>query len=85
MTAIIEYIYPFIFSNKSEFSYVLEKAVFLTTYADYPHPNVYPNPNPYHKPNAYPNPNPYPKPYPNPNPNPKLPLTGSASNRFPKH
>ena len=34
MTAIIEYIYPFIFSNKSEFSYVLEKAVFLTTYAD---------------------------------------------------
>ena len=32
-----------------------------------------------------PPPNPYPKPYPNPNPNPKLPLTASASNRFPKH
>ena len=30
-------------------------------------------------PNAYPNPNPY------PNTNPKLPLTASASNRFPKH
>ena len=33
--------------------------------------------------------NPYPKPYPNPHPhtntNPKLPLTASASNRFPKH
>ena len=51
------------------------------------------NPNPYPNPNAYPNPNPYPKlspnpntnPNTNPNPNPKLPLTASASNRFPKH
>ena len=33
--------------------------------------------NPY--PKAYPNP------HPNPNPKPKLPLTASASNRFPKH
>ena len=40
-----------------------------------PYPN--PSPNPY--------PKPYPNPHPNPNPNPKLPLTASASNRFPKH
>lgn len=34
MSAICEYIYPFIFSNKSEFSYALEKAIFLITYTD---------------------------------------------------
>ena len=56
-----------------------------------PNPNTSPNPNPNTYPTTYPNPspNPYPKPYPNPhpnpNPNPKLPLTASASNRFPKH
>ena len=56
-----------------------------------PNPNTSPNPNPNPYPTPYPNPspNPYPKPYPNPhpnpNPNPKLPLTASASNRFPKH
>ena len=41
----------------------------------------YPNPSP----NPYPKPYPNPHPNPNPNTNPKLPLTASASNRFPKH
>ena len=34
MSAIIEYISLFSFSNKSEFSYALEIAVCLTTYPD---------------------------------------------------
>ena len=43
------------------------------------YPTPYPNPSP------IPYPKPYPNPHTNPNPNPKLPLTASASNRFPKH
>ena len=34
MSVIIENICPFSFSNKSEFSYAFEIAVFLTTYPD---------------------------------------------------